>query len=419
MCGVARQDEGGLGAELAAAHAPMELEAAAHSGRSDSSTVHAAKPDVAAERGRGPAAGSSGLPDAADGRQRSASADGAAPAWAAREAAGPPSTSGAGGGLAAGQAAHGAAAAPAPAAAAAAADAAHARGYALRKRGDFLGAVAAYTAALELQPEHFKALFNRAFSYDKARARPGSAPAASGCAAAHFTSSLAARRRRQTAPRRAAAVSAARSWASGRRRRRTTRARWRWCRAAALRCTTAGAAPSLPAWTAAHASLSAYCVFWHCAARNGGSKASAAGSPGSRATAWEATRRRSRTFRPPSCWTRATQTSTTTAASRSASRRAQRRAQRPAARWVAACLTQLTAASLPRTTSLICMSSPHVRQPPTLQRVGGRAASRPPCPTTARPSSTTGGTAERTTTARSPTTAWAASTWQCVCCLAP
>ncbi|KAK9837165.1 hypothetical protein WJX81_007626 [Elliptochloris bilobata] len=46
-------------------------------------------------------------------------------------------------------------------------DAAHARGFALRKRGDFLGAVAQYSAALEAQPSHFKALFNRAFSYDK------------------------------------------------------------------------------------------------------------------------------------------------------------------------------------------------------------------------------------------------------------
>ena len=49
------------------------------------------------------------------------------------------------------------------------ADEHHARGYALRKRGDFSGAVAEYSRALELEPRHFKALFNRAFSYDKVR----------------------------------------------------------------------------------------------------------------------------------------------------------------------------------------------------------------------------------------------------------
>lgn len=43
----------------------------------------------------------------------------------------------------------------------------HALGYALRKRGDFEGAVRAYSAALALQPAHFKCLFNRAFSLDK------------------------------------------------------------------------------------------------------------------------------------------------------------------------------------------------------------------------------------------------------------
>jgi tetratricopeptide (TPR) repeat protein len=43
----------------------------------------------------------------------------------------------------------------------------HASGYALRKQGDFEGAVRAYSAALALQPAHFKCLFNRAFSLDK------------------------------------------------------------------------------------------------------------------------------------------------------------------------------------------------------------------------------------------------------------
>jgi len=86
--------------------------------------------------------------------------------------------------------------------------------------------------------------------------------------------------------------------------------------------------------------------------------------------------------------------------------------------WLAASHTQMLAASLPHTTGLTCLSSWHARQPPMPQRAGGRAASRPPCRTTARPSSTTGGTAEHTTTARSRTTGWAASTWPCARCLA-
>lgn len=47
------------------------------------------------------------------------------------------------------------------------ADEHHARGYSLRKRGDFAGAVREYTAALAQCPRHFKSLFNRAFSLDK------------------------------------------------------------------------------------------------------------------------------------------------------------------------------------------------------------------------------------------------------------
>lgn len=45
----------------------------------------------------------------------------------------------------------------------------HARGYAARKQGNFKGAVEEYTRALSLSPAHFKALFNRGFSYDKVR----------------------------------------------------------------------------------------------------------------------------------------------------------------------------------------------------------------------------------------------------------
>jgi tetratricopeptide (TPR) repeat protein len=45
----------------------------------------------------------------------------------------------------------------------------HARGYAARKQGNFAGAVEEYSRALSLTPSHFKALFNRGFSYDKVR----------------------------------------------------------------------------------------------------------------------------------------------------------------------------------------------------------------------------------------------------------
>ena len=85
----------------------------------------------------------------------------------ARSAAGPPSTSAADAKTAEKEAAGGGARPIARAAAASAADAAHSRGYTLRKQGNFLGAVEAYSEAVELQPAHFKALFNRAFSYDK------------------------------------------------------------------------------------------------------------------------------------------------------------------------------------------------------------------------------------------------------------
>lgn len=43
----------------------------------------------------------------------------------------------------------------------------HARGYAARKQGDFKGAIGEYSRALSLSPTHFKALFNRGFSFDK------------------------------------------------------------------------------------------------------------------------------------------------------------------------------------------------------------------------------------------------------------
>lgn len=53
------------------------------------------------------------------------------------------------------------------------ADEHHARGYALRKRGDFAAAVREYTAALAQDPSHFKSLFNRAFSLDKVGGHAG------------------------------------------------------------------------------------------------------------------------------------------------------------------------------------------------------------------------------------------------------
>ena len=40
-------------------------------------------------------------------------------------------------------------------------------GYLLRKRGDYQGAILGYSQALERQPGHFSALFNRGFCHDK------------------------------------------------------------------------------------------------------------------------------------------------------------------------------------------------------------------------------------------------------------
>ncbi len=55
----------------------------------------------------------------------------------------------------------------------------HARGYMLRKRGDFHGAILHYSKGLEIQPDHFSALFNRGFSYDKVSSHT--------CCASHWT----------------------------------------------------------------------------------------------------------------------------------------------------------------------------------------------------------------------------------------
>lgn len=54
-----------------------------------------------------------------------------------------------------------------------AADYHHAKGYAYRKQADYAMAVAEYTNALQLNPHHLKALFNRGFSYDKVRRSAG------------------------------------------------------------------------------------------------------------------------------------------------------------------------------------------------------------------------------------------------------
>lgn len=47
------------------------------------------------------------------------------------------------------------------------ADEHHAKGYSLRKQGDFAAAIEEYSQAIALEPQHFKALFNRGFSWDK------------------------------------------------------------------------------------------------------------------------------------------------------------------------------------------------------------------------------------------------------------
>ena len=47
------------------------------------------------------------------------------------------------------------------------ADEHHAKGYSFRKQGDFAAAIEEYSQAIVLEPQHFKALFNRGFSWDK------------------------------------------------------------------------------------------------------------------------------------------------------------------------------------------------------------------------------------------------------------
>lgn len=47
------------------------------------------------------------------------------------------------------------------------ADSYHSQGFACRKKGDFKGAIEAYTEAIKRNPKHFKAYFNRGFAYDK------------------------------------------------------------------------------------------------------------------------------------------------------------------------------------------------------------------------------------------------------------
>lgn len=47
------------------------------------------------------------------------------------------------------------------------ADKLHAKGYELRKKGDYHGAIEEYSKALQYDQKHFKSLFNRAFAFDK------------------------------------------------------------------------------------------------------------------------------------------------------------------------------------------------------------------------------------------------------------
>ena len=59
-----------------------------------------------------------------------------------------------------------------------AADQHHARGYALRKQGNFVEAIQEYSEAIRLHPRHLKSLFNRAFSHDKVRFKHAACTAA-------------------------------------------------------------------------------------------------------------------------------------------------------------------------------------------------------------------------------------------------
>jgi tetratricopeptide (TPR) repeat protein len=45
----------------------------------------------------------------------------------------------------------------------------YSRGYSLRKQGCFKEAIAEYSSAISLKSQYFKALFARAFAYDKVR----------------------------------------------------------------------------------------------------------------------------------------------------------------------------------------------------------------------------------------------------------
>ena len=50
------------------------------------------------------------------------------------------------------------------------ADEHHGQGYSFRKQGNFAAAIEEYSQAIALEPQHFKALFNRGFSWDKVSA---------------------------------------------------------------------------------------------------------------------------------------------------------------------------------------------------------------------------------------------------------
>ena len=57
------------------------------------------------------------------------------------------------------------------------ADEHHARGYSFRKQGNFAAAIEEYSQAIAVEPHHFKALFNRGFSWDKVRSNDQNTPA--------------------------------------------------------------------------------------------------------------------------------------------------------------------------------------------------------------------------------------------------